>query len=297
MGSQACRKSCNRKLPLRPPRVPRPQTARHPSIQNMDSLGPPSMCMKWFSRRKGRPSRRLRSMGNSSRFGRPHRRLRTPSKTSVLPQSCLGDSEEGWSSSSSSSDVGFYKNGIWQPRARTASEQRAHVGGGGPRRTQRRAARVENYLRGTWKPAWLQQYIRDRDARQLAAQPVVNPILTATLQPILPPLAMMTRIMEHRWQQRSRWNLVGSRKAGGFPHRRSQLMSGATGTTVGVNGRAREHGVLGGVKWTGLLLHRPALRRPRLPRPRHLHHRMPRPTMVSSLWSRRLTRRRMVEWH
>ena len=47
-------------------------------------------------------------------------------------ESCLGDSEEGWTSSSSSSEVGFHKNGIWQPRARTASEHRAHVGGRRP---------------------------------------------------------------------------------------------------------------------------------------------------------------------
>ena len=59
---------------------------------------------------------------------------------------------------------------MWVPRARTAAEQRAHRGGSGPRRTQRRADRVTAYHEGTWKPAWLTRYIDDRREREAAQQ-------------------------------------------------------------------------------------------------------------------------------
>ncbi|CAE7268350.1 unnamed protein product [Symbiodinium sp. CCMP2592] len=83
----------------------------------------------------------------------------------------LGDSEEGWTSSTgsaSSTDVGFYRHGVWHPRHRTASEQRAHRGGSGEARMSRKAARVAEYLAGSWKPAWLKQYAREKEARQAA---------------------------------------------------------------------------------------------------------------------------------
>ena len=69
------------------------------------------------------------------------------------------------SSISSCSEVGFWKQGIWQPRQRTPAEARCHRGGGGPQRTLRKQARIQSYLQGTWKPAWLQRYIAEKDER------------------------------------------------------------------------------------------------------------------------------------
>ena len=87
---------------------------------------------------------------------------------------CATGTECSATSSSSESPstvtVGFWRHGIWVPRARTAAEQRAHRGGSGPRRTQRRADRVAAYHDGTWKPAWLTRYIDDRRVREAAQQ-------------------------------------------------------------------------------------------------------------------------------
>ncbi|CAE6965614.1 unnamed protein product [Symbiodinium sp. CCMP2592] len=77
------------------------------------------------------------------------------------------DSEAGPSSSSSSSQQhpGFWRHGIWHNRPRSDAELRAHRGGMGPRRLARKAARVNSYLDGTWRPAWLQEYVKEKKAR------------------------------------------------------------------------------------------------------------------------------------
>ena len=73
----------------------------------------------------------------------------------------VGDTEPASSNSSSSSSpavtVGFWANGVWHPRARTPAEERSHRGGSGPKRTQRRQDRVQQYLAGDWRPAWLEK--------------------------------------------------------------------------------------------------------------------------------------------
>ena len=79
----------------------------------------------------------------------------------------------GASSSASSSDsaayqTGFWKHGQWQARSRTPEELRAHRGGAGPRRAQRRADRVQLYLREEWKPSWLKEYIDAKKLREEA---------------------------------------------------------------------------------------------------------------------------------
>ena len=82
----------------------------------------------------------------------------------------VGDMEPASSNSSSSSSpattIGFWANGIWNPRARTPAEERSHRGGSGPKRTQRRQDRVQRYLAGEWRPAWLEGYIHDRKCRE-----------------------------------------------------------------------------------------------------------------------------------
>ena len=50
-------------------------------------------------------------------------------------------------------------------RPRTPSELRSHRGGGGPRRAHRRQERVQQYLRGEWRPKWLEDYITQRKQR------------------------------------------------------------------------------------------------------------------------------------
>ena len=106
----------------------------------------------------------------------------------------VGDTEPASSNSSSSSSpavtVGFWANGVWHPRARTPAEERSHRGGSGPKRTQRRQDRVQQYLAGDWRPAWLEKYIQDKKSReeareaeavQAAAQPDPSP--TASTDP------------------------------------------------------------------------------------------------------------------
>ena len=50
------------------------------------------------------------------------------------------------SNSSSCGEVGFWRHGVWQARARTPQEARQHRGGGGPQRTLRKQQRVHNYI-------------------------------------------------------------------------------------------------------------------------------------------------------
>ena len=55
-------------------------------------------------------------------------------------------------SESQVSSEGFWKQGQWHARPRTPAELRAHRGGAGPRRSQRRFERMQTYFRGEWKP-------------------------------------------------------------------------------------------------------------------------------------------------
>ncbi|CAE7333994.1 unnamed protein product [Symbiodinium microadriaticum] len=64
--------------------------------------------------------------------------------------------------------VGFWRNGEWVPRPRTASERRQQRGGNGPQRAQRKQARLDRYFRGEWLPAWLEQYKADKAQRSVA---------------------------------------------------------------------------------------------------------------------------------
>ncbi|CAE7312415.1 pol [Symbiodinium sp. KB8] len=73
------------------------------------------------------------------------------------------------SSSSNTEAIGFWKAGIWIPRCRTPAEQRTHRGGNGPQRSQRKAARVDSYFAGTWKPAWLTNYAQAKREREAQA--------------------------------------------------------------------------------------------------------------------------------
>ena len=71
---------------------------------------------------------------------------------------------------------GFYKHGEYVDRERTQEEQRRHVGGQGAARQARRQARLEQYARGEWVPAWLRDYrlakqARDKEQRQQNEQP------------------------------------------------------------------------------------------------------------------------------
>ena len=69
------------------------------------------------------------------------------------------------SSGASSCPDGFWRHGQWVDRPRTPSELRSHRGGGGPRRAHRRQERVQQYLRGEWRPKWLEDYITQRKQR------------------------------------------------------------------------------------------------------------------------------------
>ena len=82
--------------------------------------------------------------------------------------------DEASSSSESTWSPGFYRYGEWQPRERTPQELRQHLGGRGAQRTQRRQERLNEYFRGLWRPAWLVNYRRERDARRAAGLPKVQ---------------------------------------------------------------------------------------------------------------------------
>ena len=72
-------------------------------------------------------------------------------------------------------NVGFYKHGVWHNRPRTAWEQRAHSGGQGPARTARRNERCRRWFNGEWRPAWLEQYKRDKAQRESTASSSSDP--------------------------------------------------------------------------------------------------------------------------
>ena len=80
-----------------------------------------------------------------------------------------GESSQDESSATSSDCVdpvvGFWRHGQWIPRARTSSEQKSHLGGQGPTRTERKQRRVEEWMSGRWRPAWLREYIREKALR------------------------------------------------------------------------------------------------------------------------------------
>ena len=81
--------------------------------------------------------------------------------TTAPEEGDLADVDSASSSSDApTSQVGFWRNGQWIGRPRTAAELRAHRGGGGEQRTQRRQQRMDDYFQGRWKPAWLVSYIQ-----------------------------------------------------------------------------------------------------------------------------------------
>eukprot|EP00439_Symbiodinium_sp_Y106_P051029 s5146_g6.t1 len=86
-------------------------------------------------------------------------------------------SENSTASSSNASEppsVGFWHHGQWINRPRTPEEQRRHVGGRGMRRTLKEA-RMAVYLRGEWKPRWLEEYIQLKKVRENAPAPHADP--------------------------------------------------------------------------------------------------------------------------
>ena len=93
-----------------------------------------------------------------------------PGEVASANSTSLGPDETTTTSQSSDSSgpgpVGFWKAGTWIPRSRTPAELRAHKGGMGPQRMQRKAARVDAYYAGEWKPAWLRNYILAKQARE-----------------------------------------------------------------------------------------------------------------------------------
>ncbi|CAE7715741.1 pol [Symbiodinium sp. CCMP2592] len=95
--------------------------------------------------------------------------------TPVAPSSMPPDdavSDDPVSSSESSDNppvVGFWRHGVFVPRARSAQELRDHQGGGGMQRWLRKQRRMHAYFAGQWKPAWLEKYIRDKQARESTA--------------------------------------------------------------------------------------------------------------------------------
>ena len=69
-----------------------------------------------------------------------------------------------------SSLVGFWRHGQWIGRPRTPAELRAHRGGGGgEQRSQRKQQRMNDYMSGRWKPAWLVSYIQEKAQREAQA--------------------------------------------------------------------------------------------------------------------------------
>ena len=113
------------------------------------------------------------------------------------------DTVGGYSSATSSASsegtdqqVGFWRHGVWQPRSRTPEEARAHAGGRGAQRMERKNRRMQDWLQGTWRPAWLVQYAKDKAARQDAQN---------ALQPTTPqPLQVDTLAADHT--QCSAWH-------------------------------------------------------------------------------------------
>ena len=98
------------------------------------------------------------------------------------------DTVGGYSSATSSASsegtgpqVGFWRHGVWQPRSRTPEEASAHAGGRGAQRMERKNRRMQDWLQGTWRPAWLVQYAKDKAARQ-DAQNVFEPTTPHPLQ-------------------------------------------------------------------------------------------------------------------
>ena len=94
--------------------------------------------------------------------------------TTAPEEGDLADVDSASSSSDApTSQVGFWRNGQWIGRPRTAAELRAHRGGGGEQRTQSRQQRMDDYFQGRWKPAWLVSYIQEKAQRQ--SRPAVAP--------------------------------------------------------------------------------------------------------------------------
>ena len=81
------------------------------------------------------------------------------------------DTESGLSSDGGTNEasVGFFRNGEWIARPRTSEELRAHRGGQGDVRMRRKRERMQEYFSGQWRPAWLVQYAKDKQKRDLQA--------------------------------------------------------------------------------------------------------------------------------
>ena len=60
----------------------------------------------------------------------------------------------------------------------TAEEQRLHQGGQGAKRMERKQKRVQDWLQGQWRPAWLEEYLRGKAQREAAR--VLDNVDTAT---------------------------------------------------------------------------------------------------------------------
>eukprot|EP00439_Symbiodinium_sp_Y106_P065405 s863_g10.t1 len=69
-------------------------------------------------------------------------------------------------SSSSAATDGFYKHGVWQPRARTEEERRWAAGGQGKVRQDKRSARMKAWASGEWVPSWLRKFREEKEERE-----------------------------------------------------------------------------------------------------------------------------------
>ena len=88
-------------------------------------------------------------------------------------ENCSEDSTASSSEASEPPTVGFWHHGQWVNRPRTPEEQRRHVGGRGMRRSLKREARMAVYFRGEWKPKWLEDYIKQKQARSSGLEPAI----------------------------------------------------------------------------------------------------------------------------
>ena len=70
------------------------------------------------------------------------------------------------SGTASSRGVGFYKGGVWYDRERTEEEKRWLTGGQGPRRQEKRRARMQAWVDGQWLPSWLENYKKEKAERE-----------------------------------------------------------------------------------------------------------------------------------
>ena len=94
----------------------------------------------------------------------------TEGTPAVQPSSSSSSSSHVGRYGGTQSVVGFYRHGVFVPRERTDEERRWQQGGQGPARTARRAARLEQWQRGDWLPAWLRNYQTEKAQRDAARE-------------------------------------------------------------------------------------------------------------------------------